>query len=257
MNLSDQYLIFMLDEKRYAIGLSSVEKVIRAVEMNMLPEGQDLLLGLINMQGRIIPVINIRKYLYLQSHEMDINDRIIISRAFELTVAFIVDAGYSKMVAASLVGLVGLLGSAGGILSGILSDHFSSKTGYTLGSVLSFTGIFFLLLIKNSVSTWMLYTFVILHGFGTGGKIPMTATITYNLFPGNALGRILAIQSIGFGFGGAIGAYLGGYFYDQMGTYFIPFSLLLASIILGVASIWMAAPNRLRISRNASMQRDS
>jgi purine-binding chemotaxis protein CheW len=92
MNLSDQYLIFILDEKRYAMGLPSVEKVIRAVEMNTLPEGQDLLLGLINMQGRIIPVINIRKHLYLHPHEMDINDRIIISRAFELTVAFIVDA---------------------------------------------------------------------------------------------------------------------------------------------------------------------
>ena len=66
---------------------------------------------------------------------------------------------------------------------------------------------------------------------------------------------ILAIQAIGFGFGGAIGAYLGEYFYDQMGTYFIPFSLLLASIILGVSSIWMATLNPLRISRNVFMRR--
>ena len=91
MNLVDQYLVFTLDKQRYAMGLSGVEKVIRAVEMNALPEAQDLLLGLINMQGKIIPVVNIRKHFYLPIREMELNDRIIISHAFELTVAFIVD----------------------------------------------------------------------------------------------------------------------------------------------------------------------
>ena len=78
MDLADQYLIFTLDKQRYAMGLEGVEKVIRAVEMNTLPEGQDLLLGLINMQGKIIPVLNIRKHFYLPQREMEINDRIII-----------------------------------------------------------------------------------------------------------------------------------------------------------------------------------
>ena len=155
---------------------------------------------------------------------------------------FMVDVGYSKLLAASLVGIVGLLSSAGGILCGFLSDHIGGKSGYTLGSILSFIAILFLIFIKDSLSPWMLYAFVVLYGLGNGGKIPLTATLTGDLFPGNALGRILAIQSIGFGIGGAIGAYLGGFFYDQMGTYFVPFSLLLASIIIGVFSIWMAAP---------------
>jgi purine-binding chemotaxis protein CheW len=91
MNLTDQYLIFTLDEQRYAMGLSGVEKVIRAVEMNILPESQDLVLGLINMQGKIIPVINIRKHFYLPLRELDISNRIIISNTSELTVAFVVD----------------------------------------------------------------------------------------------------------------------------------------------------------------------
>jgi purine-binding chemotaxis protein CheW len=91
MNLTDQYLIFILDEQRYAMGLSRVEKVIRAVEMNILPEGQDIILGLINMQGKIIPVINIRKHFYLPSSELKISNRIIISNTSKLTVAFVVD----------------------------------------------------------------------------------------------------------------------------------------------------------------------
>ena len=88
----------------------------------------------------------------------------------------------------------------------------------------------------------MLYAFVILYGAGFGSIGPMTASTTGDLFPGNSVGRIMAMQSVGFGMGGALGPYLGGYFYDQMGSYFIPVLLLLASILLGVLGIWMATP---------------
>jgi MFS family permease len=179
-------------------------------------------------------------------------DSFIISMLVVHQAVHIVDVGYSKLLAASLVGLVGILGSIGGILCGFLSDHIGSKTGYTLGSVFSFIGILFLLSIKDALSPWMLYAFAILFGLGNGGKLPMIATITGDLFPGNALGRIMAIQSIGFGIGGAIGAYLGGYFYDKTESYFVPFLLLLACIMLSVLSIWMAAPHRRQIPHNAA-----
>ncbi|MBW1799116.1 MAG: MFS transporter [Deltaproteobacteria bacterium] len=157
---------------------------------------------------------------------------------------YLVDAGYSKLLAASIVGLVGIMGSAGGILCGFLSDHIGRKSGYTLASISVFIGILFLISIKNAHSPWMLYVFALLYGLGYGGKLPMYAAITGDIFPGHAIGRILSIQSIGFGIGGALGAYIGGYFYDQTGSYFIPFNLLLAGIILGVISIRMAVPRR-------------
>ena len=91
MNLADQYLIFTLEKQRFALGLSGVDKVIRSVEVSPLPENQDLLLGLINMQGQILPVLNIRRHFSLPSREIDINDRIIISHTSDIMVAFIVD----------------------------------------------------------------------------------------------------------------------------------------------------------------------
>ncbi|MBW1861986.1 MAG: MFS transporter [Deltaproteobacteria bacterium] len=163
---------------------------------------------------------------------------------------FMVDMGYSKLLAASLVGLVGILGSAGGILCGFLSDRIGSKAGYTLGGILAFAGILFLLFMKDCNSPWMVYAFAVLYGLGNGGKMPMIATITGSLFPGNALGRILSIQSIGFGIGGAIGAYIGGFFYDQMGTYFIPFLLILTSNIFSILFVWMATMKRYRPAYN-------
>jgi len=173
-------------------------------------------------------------------------DGFIINVLLVHQAVFMVDVGYSKLLAASLIGLVGILGSAGGILSGFLSDRIGSKAGYTLGGLLVFPGILFLLFMKDCNSPWMVYAFAILYGLGNGGKMPMIATITGSLFPGKALGRILSIQSIGFGIGGAMGAYIGGFFYDQMGTYFIPFLLILTSNIFSILFVWMATMKRYR-----------
>lgn len=161
-------------------------------------------------------------------------------------VAHIVDAGFSKMLAASVLGLVGLIGSAGGILGGFLSDRISRERAYTFGSAAALAGILLLLLIPGKTSPWMLYGFVVLYGSGYGSILPVTAGTTGDLFPGNSLGRILAIQSVGFGLGGAIGPYLGGYFHDLTGSYFIPFLIAALSVALAVYSIWMAAPRHVR-----------
>ena len=156
--------------------------------------------------------------------------------------AHTVDAGYSPTVAAALVGLVGLLGSVGGILCGFLSDRVGREIGFTLGSSSAFVGVVFFLLIPKIASPWILCAFVILYGLGRGSIGPIYAASTGDLFAGNSLGRILGTLSIGFGAGGALGAYVGGYLYDQMGTYTYPFLVSLASICTGTLGIWMAAP---------------
>lgn len=164
-------------------------------------------------------------------------DGFIINVLLVHQAAYTVDLGYTKGLAAALVGILGLLGSVGGVLCGFLSDVLGSKKAYTMGSILSFIGLLFLILTKVWTSLWFLFVFVMLFGLGNGGKMPVIATVTGSLFPGNALGRIMAMQAIGFGIGGAIGAYAGGYFHDQMGTYFVPFLLLLAGVIIGMMSI--------------------
>ncbi|MBW1802453.1 MAG: MFS transporter, partial [Deltaproteobacteria bacterium] len=176
-------------------------------------------------------------------------DSFVINMLVVHQAVHIVDLGFSEMLAATLLGLVGILGSVGGILCGFLSDRIGREAGYTLGSVLVFAGIFIFLLIKDTTSPWMLYAFVTLYGLGNGGKSPMVAALTGDFFPGNSIGRILSIQSIGFGIGGALGAYTGGYFHDHTGSYFVPFVLLLTSTCLGVLVIWLAAPHRWRPSR--------
>ena len=90
MTSENQYFVFVLEEQCYAIALSAVEKVIRSVQITPLPDAPEIS-GLINMNGQFIPVADIRKRFHLPEREMDIHDRIIISRTSRGTVAFVVD----------------------------------------------------------------------------------------------------------------------------------------------------------------------
>ena len=152
----------------------------------------------------------------------------------------IVDAGYSQLLAASILGLVGFLGSVGGILFGFISDRFGRKSGITLGGLASFAGICFILFIQDTNAPWMLFAFAVLYGMGQGSFSPIYASTMGDFFSGPSLGVIMSTLSIGYGFGGAISSYAGGYFHDQMGSYLIPFLMLLVAICIGTLGIWMA-----------------
>lgn len=160
----------------------------------------------------------------------------------------IVDLGYSAILAASLLGITGLLGSIGGILCGSFSDRVGREVACTFGSLCAFLGVLFLVLAGYIQSIWLLYGFVLFYGFGQGALGPVAATTTGDLFPGNSLGRIFAIMTMGFGIGSAFGAYIGGYFYDLTGSYVTPLFMVLGSIVVAALGIWMAAPRRLRIT---------
>lgn len=88
----NQIVLFTLDEPLYALYLSAVERVVRAVEITPLPKAPGIVLGVINWQGKIIPVIDIRKRFRLPEREMDQDDRFIIARAAGRLVALAADS---------------------------------------------------------------------------------------------------------------------------------------------------------------------
>jgi MFS family permease len=166
----------------------------------------------------------------------------------------VVDSGFSQMLAASLLGLVGLLMSAGGIFFGFLSDRVGREVGFTLGSGAAFLGLLLFLFVRDTSAPWMLYAFAILYGLGQGGLGPIYSSTMGDFFAGPSLGRIMATVSIEYGLGGALGAYAGGFFYDTMGSYFVPFALSLALTSLGILGIWMAAPRHRGSLINKTVQ---
>jgi len=86
------FIIFNLDDQRYALSVKSVKNIIRSVALTYLSEAPDLLLGLLNLGGIFIPVINIREQFELPQKNIQISDRIIIADVSKYTIAFIADA---------------------------------------------------------------------------------------------------------------------------------------------------------------------
>lgn len=91
MNSVEQLVVFFLDEQRYALRLSAVKRIVRAVEVTPLPAAPEIVLGVINAEGRIIPVVNIRRRFRLPETEMNLSDNLIIARTSKREVALLAD----------------------------------------------------------------------------------------------------------------------------------------------------------------------
>lgn len=84
-------VIFHLDEKRYAIASDKIKRIIRAVEITGIPNKGKNILGIINLHGIIITVLDLRQLLDLPSTTLGVDDYIIIMENSEQNMAFIVN----------------------------------------------------------------------------------------------------------------------------------------------------------------------
>ena len=92
MNQLIRLVNFNLDDQKYALFLSAVIRIIRVVEITSLPKAPEIVLGVINMHGLIIPVFDIRKRFRLPQREMQLDDQLIIASTSKRTVALLVDS---------------------------------------------------------------------------------------------------------------------------------------------------------------------
>ena len=86
-----QYVLFLLDNQEYIVPLAAVERVVRAVEITPLPQAPPGILGVINVHGRIVPVINLRRRLGLREQGLRLDDHLVIAQPGERLVAVVVD----------------------------------------------------------------------------------------------------------------------------------------------------------------------
>lgn len=91
MKDTNHFLVFMLDERTFALPLEPVERVVRAVEVTPLPEVPDIVSGIINYKGTILPVINIRSRFHLPEREMQLHHQFIIVQTAKRPIALLTD----------------------------------------------------------------------------------------------------------------------------------------------------------------------
>jgi len=87
-----QWVVFCLDEGRYALPLAAVDRIVRAVYVTPLPRAPDIVLGAIDVQGRVLPVFNLRRRFGLPERTLRPADHFLIAHTAQRTVALVIDA---------------------------------------------------------------------------------------------------------------------------------------------------------------------
>lgn len=85
-------VIFTLEERRYGLHLRSVERVLPALEVVPLPKAPEIVTGVINLGGRIVPAINVRRRFRLPEREIDVSHKLLVAETAKRPVALIVDS---------------------------------------------------------------------------------------------------------------------------------------------------------------------
>jgi len=89
---SNQLIVFTLGDQRYAVSLSAVARVARMADVTALPKAPDSVLGVVNVHGRISPVIDIRQRFRLPKRDLAVTDQMLLAHTTRRSVVLVVDA---------------------------------------------------------------------------------------------------------------------------------------------------------------------
>jgi len=80
-----------LGEEEYAIDVLKIQEIIRTVEITTVPRTDSYVLGVMNLRGKVIPVIDLRVRFALEKMDFDKDTRIIVVKFETENIGFVVD----------------------------------------------------------------------------------------------------------------------------------------------------------------------
>ena len=87
-----QLVTFALGNEDYAVDILKVQEINRMKEITRVPNSPDYVEGVINLRGKVIPVVSLRRKFGLEDRENDTQSRIMIMDIQGITMGLIVDA---------------------------------------------------------------------------------------------------------------------------------------------------------------------
>jgi purine-binding chemotaxis protein CheW len=140
-----QCLVFNLDDKHFGLPLPLVLRVLPTVEVSPLPDAPFAFAGVIDIAGKIVPVVDARIRLHMPERAQRLEDKLIIARAARCDA----DAAKARLVAIEVDGVVGVRDFSGqatfpadSILPGL--EHLEGLAATDLGIVLIYDLAMFL-----------------------------------------------------------------------------------------------------------------
>lgn len=87
-----QLVTFSIDEEEFGVNILKVQEIIRIMEITRVPRSPEFVEGVINLRGRVILIVDLRRRFGLAAIAHDKDTRIIVIELNSLVVGFIVDA---------------------------------------------------------------------------------------------------------------------------------------------------------------------
>jgi len=155
-------------------------------------------------------------------------------------VPHVTDLGISKTTAASVLAVIGILGTVGRIGMGFTADRIGNKAMLIISFAVISAAFWELLVAKE---LWMFYLFAVLFGFfsGLGALITPVAAEYFGL---KAVGAIAGMVVFAWAIGGAVGPTLSGYIFDVSNSYSVAFVLSAILSLTAVIILFQLKPIR-------------
>lgn len=159
---------------------------------------------------------------------------------------YLTEIGFSPIVAAWALGAVSVVAIPGQISLGALSDRIGREWVWTAGCAGFVICYAALIALEYAPSTALLYVMVISQGFLGYALTSVMGAIVAEIFEGPHYGSIFGTLTVSLISGGAAGPWIAGAIHDATGSYRWAFILAIACCVVSAASIWFAAPGKVR-----------
>lgn len=94
-----QFATFYVDGELFGVDILQMQEIILPMEITKVPRAGDIIEGVINLRGRVIPLISLRARLGLPARAFDKATRIINMEIGGIIVGFLVDSiGYIRQI---------------------------------------------------------------------------------------------------------------------------------------------------------------
>lgn len=154
-------------------------------------------------------------------------------------VAYLVEQGYDRLLAATAFGMVGACSAIGIISMGAISDRIGRRRAAIVSYGLSIAGVLALMAVAPLHAFWPVYLFILLFGLMQGVRGPIILALVATVFRGGAVGSIFGALTLAPGIGAAVGSWGSGYLHDLTGGYYASFILGLSGSLVGMTLFWL------------------
>ena len=154
--------------------------------------------------------------------------------------SYVMDLGFSASTGAWALGIIGLANVVGGYLAGVLGGKYSKKYLLSLlyfGRALVMAG--FILLPPSEV---LVFIFAIIMGLFWLSTVPLTTGLVADLYGLQHMSALFGLVFLSHQLGAFLGGWLGGYFYDNTGSYNLVWWISVALGIISALVHWPIHP---------------